>query len=376
MTKFLLKNLQKRYPDANSAAYRTAVGSLSGRMGLFCNLLLFGGKLFVGLVSGSVAIMADALNNLTDCASTLVTLLGFKLAGKPADTHHPYGHARYEYIAALTVAALILVVGYELAKSSVEKIITPTAVALPLPMALVLVAAIGVKGLMYFVNRGLGKAIGSAALTATAADSRNDCIATGATLIAALLETTMHWRVDGIMGLAVAVFVLYSGVMLAKETVSTLLGEAADPELREKVLQEMESDPRILGHHDLMVHDYGPGQRFGSIHLEMDCREDPLTCHALIDRLEHTCLQKFNLHMVIHYDPILTDDPVLGNYREAVAKALSQVDDRLTFHDLHLDGKVLHLDVKVCEGVSREEVTQAVETALPHQEKMITFDLL
>ena len=379
MTKFLLKQLEKRYPDTDTPAYRSAVGRLSGTAGMICNLLLVAGKMLVGILSGSVAIMADAMNNLSDCASTLVTLLGFKLAEKPADSEHPYGHARYEYIAALTVAALILVVGYELAKSSVLKIITPEAVSVSLPMALVLVAAIGVKLWMFFLNRGLGKAIDSAALFATAADSRNDCIATGATLVAAILETTFSWRVDGIMGLLVALFILYSGFGLAKETVNTLLGQRTDPELREKILRELDNDPRILGHHDLMVHDYGPGQRFGSIHLEMDCREDPMACHSLIDHLEHTCFEKYNLHLVVHYDPICTTDPVLTGYRETVAKALREIDDRLTSHDLHLDGEILHLDVTLQEGIREETVTQAVKNALAeHQgvkDIMITFDL-
>ena len=379
MTRFLLKQLKKRYPDTNAPAYRTAVGKLSGTAGMICNLLLVAGKMLVGIFSGSVAIMADAMNNLSDCASTLVTLLGFKLAEKPADSEHPYGHARYEYIAALAVAALILVVGYELAKSSILKIITPEAVSLSVPMMLVLVAAIGVKLWMFFLNRGLGKAIGSAALLATAADSRNDCIATGATLIAAILETAFSWRVDGIMGLLVALFILYSGISLAKETVNTLLGQGTDPELKEKILRELDNDPRILGHHDLMVHDYGPGQRFGSIHLEMDCREDPMACHSLIDHLEHTCFEKYNLHLVVHYDPVCTTDPVLTAYRKAVTKALQQVDDRLTCHDLHLDGEILHLDVTLCQDVTEEAVTQAVKNALADcqgaVDAMITFDL-
>ena len=323
--------------------------------------------------------MADALNNLTDCASTVVTLLGFKLAEKPADSEHPYGHARYEYIAALTVAALILFVGYELAKTSVLKIITPEAVSVSAPMVLVLAAAIGIKLWMFFFNRHLGKTIGSAALLATAADSRNDCIATGATLAAAVLETAFSWRVDGIMGLAVALFIIYSGIGLARETVNTLLGQRTDAELREKILREMDNDPRILGHHDLMVHDYGPGQRFGSIHLEMDCREDPMTCHALIDHLEHTRLEKYNLHLVIHYDPVATDDPVLSAYRQTVAKALNRVDSRLTFHDLHLDGETLHLDVTLVDGIEEETVTKAIKSALAEsqgaQNVMITFDL-
>ena len=380
MTKFAVKILEKRYSDLQSGAGRAAVGKLSGAVGIFCNCLLFGCKLAVGLLSGSVSVMADALNNLSDAASSVVTLLGFKLAEKPADREHPYGHARYEYITALAVAALILVIGYELAKSAVAKIIDPTPVAFSLPMTLAILAAMGVKLWMWAFNRGLGKAIDSQALFATAADSRNDVIATAVTLGAALVQPCFY-RADGIMGLAVALFVLYSGFTLAKQTISPLLGEAASPELKARILAEMTADPRVLGHHDLMVHDYGPGQRFGSIHLEMDAREDPISCHTLIDKLEHNCLEKLGVHMVIHYDPILTDDPVLTACRSAVEAALLGLHSQLSCHDLHLDDGVLHLDVLMPQelGGYEDEIIHTVKNALAEQQGVsdvkITFDL-
>lgn len=379
MRKFALKVLKKRYSDLHSGAGRAAVGKLSGTVGIFCNAMLFAAKLTVGLLSGSVSVMADAVNNLSDAASSLVTLLGFKLAEKPADREHPYGHARYEYITALAVAALILVIGYELAKSAVEKIINPTPVSLSLPMTVVILVAMGVKLWMWAFNRGLGKAIDSQALLATATDSRNDVIATAVTLAAALAQPYFY-RADGIMGLGVALFVLYSGITLAKETISPLLGEAASPELKAQILQEMTADPRVLGHHDLMVHDYGPGQRFGSIHLEMDAGEDPVSCHAFIDKLEHNCLEKLGVHMVIHYDPIVTDDPVLTACRTAVEAALSGLHSDLSCHDLHLDGQVLHLDVLMPQELDgyEEEITQTVKNALADQgvsDVKITFDL-
>ena len=381
MTKFVLKRVKTKYSDLQSGKGRAAVGKVSGALGILCNTLLFGLKLAVGLLSGAVSVTADAMNNLSDAASSVVTLLGFKLAEKPADREHPYGHARYEYITALAVAALILVIGYELAKSSVLKILDPTPVTFSVPMALAILGAIGLKGWMWWFNRGLGKAIDSQALLATAADSRNDVIATAATLAAALLQRWFLYA-DGIMGLSVALFILYSGFSLAKQTISPLLGEAGSPELRQQILAEMNADPRILGHHDLMVHDYGPGQRFGSIHLEMDRREDPMTCHSIIDKLEHTCLEKLGIHLVIHYDPVATDDPVLTACRRAVEEALAPVDSRLTCHDLHLDGGALHLDVTLPQELEQQqsEIARRVRQALDHRpdvvDVLITFDLV
>ena len=385
MTKFLLKNLEKTHSDTTSVTYRSAVGKLSGTAGLICNAVLVAGKFLVGMLSGSVAIMADAMNNLSDCASTVVTLLGFKLAEKPADPEHPYGHARYEYLTALVVAALILVMGYELAKTSVARILQPVEVAVSLPMTLVLLLAIGVKLWMFFFNKTLAKKINSAALAATAADSRNDSIATAATLAAALLETAFSWRVDGIMGLVVAVFILYSGITMAKETISPLLGEAATPELRNQILEIMGSDPRVLGYHDLMVHDYGPGQRFGSVHVEMDSREDPLECHELIDTLERACLEKHKVHLVIHYDPVVTDDPELEVIKAQVAKILTGIDPRLTFHDFRMVKGAGHsnviFDVALPADMTGKEadIRKETESALAELNQstyfaVITFD--
>lgn len=384
MTKFLTNLAVKKGTDLNSTAGRAAVGKLSGIAGILCNTGLFAAKLAVGILSGSVSIMADAMNNLSDAASSVVTLLGFKLAEKPADSEHPYGHARYEYLTALAVAALILIIGFELAKTSVERIITPTAVVMSAPMALVLLASIGVKLWLSRFNRILGKAIDSGALEATAADSRNDCIATAATLIAAALQAAFSWRVDGIMGLGVALFILYSGISLAKDTISPLLGEAASPELRRLILKEME-DPRILGYHDLMVHDYGPGQRFGSLHVEMDCRENPMACHELIDDLERACLEKHNVHLVIHYDPVVTDDPELDEMKAQVGSVLTALDSRLTFHDLRMVKGVGHSNLIFDVSLPRDLVGQEaklrreVESALTSKNQstyhaVITFD--
>ena len=315
---------------------RGAVGRLAGTVGIVANAVLFAMKLAVGTLAGSVSITADALNNLSDASSSVVTLLGFKLAEKPADDDHPFGHARYEYLSGLAVAAMILFIGFELAKSSVEKIFNPQAVDFTWVTLGVLLGSMVVKLWLSLFNRRLGKRIDSETLMATAADSRNDVIATAAVLVSALVEKFSGWHIDGFMGLAVALFILYSGIGLAKDTISPLLGEAAGPELREQILDRIRSEKRVLGYHDLMVHDYGPGRRFASVHVEMDRNEDPLLCHELIDNLERECLQSHGIHLVIHYDPVVTDDPELDRMRDAVAAALKQIDDRLSLHDFRM----------------------------------------
>ena len=370
----------------NDPKTRAAAGKLSGIVGVFCNILLFGGKLAVGLLTGSVSVTADAMNNLSDAVSSIVTLVGFKLAEKPADADHPYGHARYEYLSGLAVAALIIVIGVELGKSSIDKILHPAPVAFTLPLVVVLVVAVILKlGLSAF-NTMLGKKISSTALLATAADSRNDAISTSAVLIAAGLEMAFGWQLDGWMGLAVAAFVLYSGAMLAKDTISPLLGETATPELRQLIVDVVTSDEKVLGYHDLMVHDYGPGQRFASIHVEMDRREDPLECHERIDELERLCLQQHNIHLVIHYDPVITDDPELNRLQNVVAALLQQIQPEISIHDFRMltveDRVRIFFDVAMPPDLMsrKEEISRRLEILLGEAEPQIshtfiTFDI-
>ena len=335
MTNLLIRLFVKE-PDKTSVQGRAQVGRLSGAVGIVCNALLFGAKILVGTLSGSLAITADAMNNLMDASSSVVTLVGFKLAERPADEDHPYGHARFEYLSGLTVAALILLVGVELAKGSLDKILHPAAVDMSGVTVGVLAGSIALKFWLSRFNTQLGKLIGSGTLEATAADSRNDCIATGAVLLSALLQMFTPWRLDGWFGLAVALFILYSGVGLARETISPLLGEAASPELRKLIAETVAAHPKVLGFHDLMVHDYGPGQRFGSLHVEMDSREEPLLCHDIIDDLERECLQKHNVHLVIHYDPIVTGDEILERRCTQVTQILLAYDSRLSIHDFRM----------------------------------------
>lgn len=297
---------------------------------------MFVGKISVGLLSGSVSIIADAMNNLSDASSSVVTFIGFKLAEKPADEDHPYGHARFEYLSALAVAALIIVIGFELAKTSIEKIINPTAVAFSIPVVIILVLSIIVKLWLALFNGKLARLINSCTLKATASDSRNDVISTFAVMVALLLQYFFGWQIDGIIGLAVALFILYSGAMLAKDTISPLLGESISHELHDLIVETITENPKVIGYHDLMVHDYGPGQRFASIHVEMDSKEDPMDCHDMIDDLERECYQKHNVHLVIHYDPVITGDAENDRLKNIVLSLIKEYNDKLTMHDFRI----------------------------------------
>ena len=342
MTKLLVRLFARDYESKKG---RAAVGRLSGVVGILCNVLLFAAKLTMGILSGSVSLTADAMNNLMDATGSVVTLFGFKLAEKPADEDHPYGHARYEYISGLAVAALILVIGVDLAKESVGKILSPAPVEFSWALVAVLVLSIGVKLWMSLFNGKLSRLIDSSALHATACDSRNDCIATGAVLLAAVIEKCSGLQVDGWFGLFVAGFILVSGVNLARETISPLLGESGNPALHKEIADTLCMEEKVLGYHDLMVHDYGPGQRFASVHVEMDRAEDPMDCHDLIDNLERNVLQELGVHIVIHYDPVVVGDQALDHAKERVEAVLAGIDSRITIHDFRMVAGPVHTNL-------------------------------
>lgn len=365
---------------------RARIGKLSGAVGIICNCLLAAGKLIVGHMTSSMSITADGLNNLSDGASSIVTLLGFKLAEKPADRKHPYGHARIEYIAGLTVAVMILFIGLELGKSSVEKLIDPEPIEFSFTAAWVLCASILVKLFMMLFNLKMGRKINSNALLATAADSRNDVMTTSAVLTASIVEHFYDVRIDGVMGIAVSLFILYSGVKLAGETMSPLLGEGANPELQKQITDYINGCPMVLGCHDLMVHDYGPGRRYASIHVEIDKNEDPMACHARIDRMERECLKNYGTHLVIHYDPVVTDDPEVNSTKRLVNTIIKVRDGRLTIHDFRMvdDGESVKMsfDMILPEDLRGQEqsIKETVEKALDSLDSKkyyadITFDM-
>lgn len=297
MTEFLLR----RFAPGGG---HSAIGKMAGAVGIACNVALFLVKLAAGLLTRSVAIVSDAVNNLTDASSSVVTLLGFHMAQRPADEDHPFGHARYEYLSGLAVVVLILVVGAELVKTSVGKILRPEEVEFSAAACAVMAAAVGVKAWMAAFYRILGNRIGSTALRAASADSRNDAAATAGVLAGYAAGRAFGVNIDGWIGLCVAGMILYSAVGLAKETISPLLGARADGELEGKLRALAMRDERVLGVHDLLVHDYGPGQCFASVHAELSAQVDPLTGHEIIDEIERAALREMNVHLVVHLDPV------------------------------------------------------------------------
>ncbi len=343
MTRLLVKLFLARPQDTHDPSVRTAYGKLASWVGICCNLALCLAKVLAGLCFGAVSIVADGFNNLSDASGGLITLLGFRVSARPADSKHPYGYARVEYLSALGVAVLILVLGVELAINSVQEILSyfTSAPGPCVPQHLALVSAvlfisILVKLWLTCFYRALGRRIQSAALSASGTDSLADVVSTSAVLAAYLLEAATGWRLDAWMGLAVACFILWSGVRLVKDTVSPLLGEAVDPALADQIRQEICKHDMILGVHDLIVHDYGPGRQFASVHVEIDRRQSVQAAHDLIDQIEEAFRREHHISLVIHYDPIATDDPERNQLTQQLLHALAAIDPRLGIHDLRL----------------------------------------
>ena len=371
LSHWLIRNRE----NTGDPAVRLAYGRLCG---------LFGGKLFAGTVSGSVAVTADAFNNLSDAGSSVVTLLGFQLAGKKPDPQHPFGHGRIEYISGLVVSGLILLMGVELGKSSVEKILHPEAVEFSVLTAAVLTGSILLKLWMALFDRKLGRKISSAALIAAAADSRSDVIATGAVLLACVVGRLTGLMIDGWAGLLVALFILWSGVGVVKDTVDPLLGAKPDEALVRAIAYLMTSHVNILGFHDLMVHDYGPGRRFASVHAEIDHRIDPLAAHEILDEIERQAKRELHVDLVIHYDPIVTDDPEVAAVRTRVLQIMHGLDPRLSLHDFRMVSGSHHVNVIFDMVLPPEDVQTAeqlrrqIEAQLQDGKKtyhlIVTFD--
>ncbi len=366
MTKFLVKLFVKNSEATGLPEVRASYGKLSGMVGIICNVLLFAVKFFLGTVTASVAITADAFNNLGDASSGIVSFFGFKMASRPADKEHPYGHARYEYLAGLTVCVLILVIGVELFKESFLKILNPEPVEFSWTAVAVLALAIGVKLWLAVFNRALGKKIGSQTLLATAADSRNDVIATGTVIVATVLSYITSLELDGYMGLCVAVFILYSGINLVKETLDPILGKAADEALVAEIEKRIMAYPGVLGTHDLMIHDYGPGRQFGSVHVEVAAEEDVLKSHDMVDNIERDFLEQLNIHLIVHMDPIITKDESVANLRHWLSGEVKKVHPELKIHDVRVVPGETHtnviFDCVVPYGLSQSD--EEIKTAI------------
>ena len=341
----LVRKFVKDYQNTDAPAVRAACGKLSGAVGIACNLLLSLGKLAVGLLSGSISVSADALNNLSDAASSVITLIGFRIAEKPADKDHPFGHARMEYLAGMIVSLLVLVIGFELAESSVMKMVHPEPTVFSWITVGVLFASILVKLWMMSFNGRLGAHIRSSALRATAVDCRNDAITTGAVLLCQLIGRYTGFDPDAYAGFVVALFILWSGYELARSTIDPLLGSAPDPALRRAIGEKILSYNEVLGVHDLILHDYGPGRRFASAHVEIDRNLDVLEAHNIIDGIERDFDRDMHLQLVIHYDPVVTDDAALTEKREAVEALVRDLDPRLSIHDFRMVEGPRHTNV-------------------------------
>ena len=337
MTEFLVKHFVKDSDNVSDPGVRTGYGSLASIVGIICNLILCALKIFIGIVSNSVSIIADGVNNLSDASSSVITLLGFIISKKPADEKHPYGHARVEYLSGLAVAALIIVIGVELATSSFNKILNPEQVEFSAVLVIILLSSIAVKTWMSLFNNKLGVKINSTSILATAADSRNDAITTSAVLLAAVISKISGLNLDGIIGLLVALFILWSGFGIARDTISPLLGESADPALIKLVHDQMLSfDKRIIGIHDLMVHDYGPGQQFATVHAEIDATEDVIEAHEMIDNAERMFKEKYHILLTVHYDPVIMNNPEQNKLRDKTNEIIKAIDERLKLHDFRI----------------------------------------
>lgn len=345
MTEWLIRRFVKEYQNSDNAKVRTRYGQFAGIVGIVCNMLLCLAKGAIGLIAGSVSIVADAVNNLSDAASNIISLLGFKLASKPADPEHPYGHGRYEYLSGLAVAILIVFIGFELLQTSYDKIVNPTSTEFNAAVVCVLVLSILVKLWMMVFNRAIGARINSTTLEATAVDSRNDVISTGVVLVCAIVSFYTGVDLDGWVGLAVGAFIVWSGVQLVRETVDPLLGQVPDPELVQHIHDKIMSYPGVLGTHDLMVHDYGPGRQFASAHVEMPVEADPMDSHDLIDNIEQDFKNDDGLIVTLHYDPIVTNDPEVNDMRNWIDAQVKLIDERLSIHDLRTVPGPTHINV-------------------------------
>lgn len=362
MTDFLIRHFIPKHAQIKEPSVRTQYGMLSGTVGIFMNFLLFAVKLAIGLSSGAISIVADAIHNLSDAASAIVTLLGFRLAARPADVEHPFGHGRIEYLTGLFIATVILLVGLELLHTSVDKILHPEDLSIQGVMILILIVSVFMQLWLGRFNHQIGLTIHSAAIEAASADSLNDCIATGVVLVSLAVNYFAGTNIDGIAGLLVAGFVLHSGWSAAKETIQPLLGQVPDPELVKGIEDMVLSWERICGVHDLVVHDYGPGRVFASLHAELPSDMDIMEAHELIDGLELRLYTKFHISVTIHMDPVVVHDPEINRLREAMEQIVHQLDDKLSMHDFRMtttyhNGRNLIFDVVVpndCRLTERE----------------------
>lgn len=336
MTQFLIKHFVKDYEDVEKISVRTAYGVLASIVGIFCNVFLFAVKFTVGVIAHSVSVMADAFNNLSDAGSSIISFIGVKMAEKPADRDHPFGHGRIEYIAALVVSFLILEVGFTFLKDSIGKIRTPEMLNFQIASVIILILSIGVKLWLGLFNKRLGEKINSKVMMAVFADSMGDVITTGATILSLIVFRITGWNIDGVVGIGVALVVMWAGVGIAKDTLEPLIGEAIDPQVYDQIKAFVEKYDGIVGTHDLIVHNYGPGRSMASIHAEVPNDVDIEKSHEIIDRIERDAKQALGLFLVIHMDPVEMKDENVLKIRKVAEKILRELDPACSLHDFRI----------------------------------------
>lgn len=387
MTSLLIKLITKKN-DLSEANARNSAGAKAGIVGIFFNLLLSAVKIIIGSLTASISIVADGLNNLSDIGSSVFTMIGFKLSDKPADSEHPYGHGRMEYLSAFIVSMLIMLVGFELLKESVTAIIQNTpAPKYTLWAIILLIFSVIIKFWMFLFNRKLGKLIGSESLFATAQDCINDSITTSVILISVIISKifTLPFNLDAYMGVAVAIFILYSGISSAKQTIGTLLGKPPSQELIENIKNSVLSFEGFLGIHDLIIHNYGPNREFASVHVEVPQDIDIVTCHERIDTCEKLVKEKLGVELVIHMDPIETDNEEINSAKETISTFLKNIHPDLSVHDFRMTPKsdthinfifdvVVPNSLKMSDDSLRKEINTAAKQINSGYSCVVTFD--
>ena len=384
MIKLLSKIFIKDHENYKDTAVRSAYGMLCGIWGIILNLLLFAGKYFAGVVSGSMAIIADAFNSLSDAGSSIISLLGFALAGKKPDKNHPFGHGRIEYLTGLVISVIIISVGFELCKSSILKILHPQPIEASITVAVILLVSIGVKIYIYAYNHSIGKKINSAAMLASATDSISDSVSTAVVLISMGVSAFFHINIDAYAGLLVALFIIYSGISAVKETLSPLLGQAPDPELVNEIEDLVLSYPEILGIHDMVIHDYGPGRIMASLHAEVNGKGDIYELHDVIDRAENKVFDKCGCITTIHMDPIDVDNFRLSEMKNKISQKLKEFDCDVSIHDFRMVPGTTHtnlifdavfpVDCKDSDEVLKARIDALIKDSWPQYNTVVKID--
>ena len=370
MTKLLIKLFVKDYANTENKQVRQNFGTMTSIVGIIVNILLFAGKFAVGMLFGSVAISADAMNNLSDAGSSLISLISFKISSKPADREHPFGHARIEYIASMAVGVVVLFIGFNLFNESISKIFAPSAMEKSVIVLVVLVLSILAKLWLGFFYRGIGKRINSEILKAASADSFSDVLSTGATLVSAIIWMFFDWNIDAFVGLAVSVLIFVAGLKILNENKNFILGAAPDPEIIELIKAKALADERILGIHDLMVHSYGAGATMASFHAEVDGKGDFFEAHDLIDNIEKQLFIEHNIACTIHMDPVVTDDEEVNALKNLVDGVVKGVGSQLRIHDFRCvkgpthTNLIFDIEIPFEEKRSNKDIVSIIESEI------------